>query len=272
MDHHIEEKSKKITKAALLKQLKQLDRYKKEYFSYTVVKLQEVLKQIQEEKTHIIEPIFESEEEEEKEYQKPIKTVKVKLPKPIETEYVSEKEEEQEEFVKPIKPVKVKKEKKEIQYEVKEEQKGKKEKFIKADKRQEEPEEEKETEPEPEYIQPNKQKFKKELIISKPVAKVKVPILKRVLFSPDEYKKDIQKIMKDLKLDIDDLLHDFDTVENLTEDDANIIKTEYGDILEKAYDNIESILEKFPTDLNYHKIIERKIKLIDDKVKNFLLD
>ena len=45
MDHQ-NEKTQKITKASLLKQLKQLDRYKKEYFSFTVAKLTDVLREI----------------------------------------------------------------------------------------------------------------------------------------------------------------------------------------------------------------------------------
>ena len=269
MEAHQIEKTVKITKASLLKQLKQLDRYKKEYFSYTVAKLQEVLKEIQDERVHIMEPVFEDESEEE-EYVKPVKTVKKKLPKPVEIEPVV-KYEEQEEEIKPVKPVKKRLPKTEEVTE-KEFVKGKKEKFIKADKVPEEPEVVQENEIEPEYVQPNKQRFKKELIISKALPPKKVPILKRVLISPDEHKKDIQKIMKDLKIDIDELLHDFDNEENLTEDDANVIKSEYNTILDKAYNNIEDILAKYPTDLNYHKIIERKIKLIDDKVKAFLLD
>lgn len=269
MEDHKIEKTVKITKASLLKQLKQLDRYKKEYFSYTVVKLQEVLREIQEERTHIVEPVFEDEEPEE-EYVKPIKTVKVKLPKTVEIEPVVEYEEIEEE-IKPVKPVKKKLPKKEDMKE-KEYVKEEKKKFAKKEKVQEEPEPEPEVEPEPEYVVPNKQKFKKELIISKALPLKKVPILKRVLISPDEHKKDIQKIMKDLKVDVDELLNDFDNEETLTEDDADIIKREYNDILDKAYNNIEEILEKHPTDLNYHKILERKIKLIDDKLKAFLLD
>jgi hypothetical protein len=269
MEEHKNEKIQKITKASLLKQIKNLDRYKKEYFSYTVVKLQEVLKEIQEEKTHIIEPVFEDESEEEV-YVKPVKTVKIKMQKPVEIEPVV-KYEEVEEFVKPVKPIKKKAPKSE-EVKQKEYVKGKKEKFVKKEKVEEELEVEPEKEPEIEYVVPNKQKFKKNLIISKAVAKVKEPILKRVLFTTDEYKKDIQKIMKDLKVDIDELLHDFDNEENLTQDDADIIKKEYNTILDKAYNSIEEILERYPTDLNYHKIIERKIKLIDDKVKAFLLD
>lgn len=269
MDHKTE-KTAKITKASLLKQLKQLDRYKKEYFSFTVAKLTEVLREIQNERTHIVEPVFEDEDQEEEVYVKPVKTVKIKMPKPVEIEPIIEYDEVEEE-IKPVKPVK-KRLPKPVEVKEKEFVKGKKEKFIKKDKVEIEQEPEKEIEQEPEYIQPNKQKFKKELIISKAVAKVKVPILKRVLISSDEHKKDIQKIMKDLKVDIDELLHDFDNEENLTEDDADIIKKEYNEILDRAYNNIEDILAKYPTDLNYHKIIERKIKLIDDKVKAFLLD
>ena len=269
MEEHKIEKTAKITKASLLKQIKNLDRYKKEYFSYTVAKLTEVLREIQEERTHIVEPIFEDEEEEE-EYVKPVKTVKIKMPKPVEIEPVV-KYEVVEEEIKPVKPVKKRLPKTE---EVKAEEyvKANKVKFVKADKVPEVPEVVQEVESEPEYVQPNKQKFKKELIISKAVAKVKEPILKRVLFTTDEYKKQIQKIIKDLKVDVDELLHDFDGEETLTVDDSDIIKKEYNEILDKAYNHIEEILEKNPTDLNYHKLIERKIKLIDDKVKAFLLD
>jgi hypothetical protein len=269
MEEHKIEKTAKITKASLLKQLKQLDRYKKEYFSFTVAKLTEVLREIQNERTHIVEPIFEDEEEEE-EYVKPIKTVKIKMPKPVEIEPVVEHDEVDEE-IKPVKPVK-KKAPKPVEVKEKEYVRVKKEKFVKADKVPEEPEVVQENEIEPEYVQPNKQKFKKNLIISKEVAKVKEPILKRVLLNTDEHKKHIQTIMKDLKVDVHELLNDFDNEENLTEDDADVIKKEYNEILDKAYNNIEDILAKYPTDLNYHKIIERKIKLIDDKVKAFLLD
>ena len=86
----------------------------------------------------------------------------------------------------------------------------------------------------------------------------------------DEYKKQIQEIVTNLKIDIDDLLNEFDNEEMLTEDDADIIKEEYDDVLKIAYDSIEHILKKFPTDLLYYKIIERKIELIDDKVNRFL--
>ena len=269
MEEHKNEKTAKITKASLLKQPKQLDRYKKEHFTLTTAKLIEILRDIQEERTHIVEPIFEDEPEEE-EYVKSVKTVKVKLPKPVEIEPVVEYEEVEEE-IKAVKPVKKRLPKTE---EVKAEEyvKGKKEKFVKSNKVLEEPEVIQEKEIEPEYVVPNKQKFKKELIISKAVAKVKEPILKRVLFTTDEYKKEIQKIMKDLKIDVDELLHDFDNEETLTIDDADVIKSEYNNILDKAYNHIEDILAKNPTDLNYHKILERKIKLIDDKVKAFLLD
>ena len=82
MEEHKNEKTAKITKASLLKQLKQLDRYKKEHFTLTTAKLIEILRDIQEERTHIVEPIFEDEPEEE-EYVKSVKTVKVKLPKPV---------------------------------------------------------------------------------------------------------------------------------------------------------------------------------------------
>jgi hypothetical protein len=269
MEEHKIEKTAKITKASLLKQLKQLDRYKKEYFSFTVAKLTDVLRQIQEERTHIVEPVFEDEPEEEV-YVKPVKIFKKKLPKHAEIEHVVEHNEVEEE-IKPVKPVK-KKAPKPVEVKEKEFVKGEKEKFVKKEKVPEEPEVVQEVESEPEYVQPNKQKFKKNLIISKAVAKVKEPILKRVLFTTDEYKKQIQKIIKDLKVDVDELLHDFDGEETLTVDDSDIIKKEYNEILDKAYNSIEEILEKNPTDLNYHKLIERKIKLVDDKVKAFLLD
>ena len=271
MEAHQIEKTVKITKASLLKQIKNLDRYKKEYFSYTVAKLQEVLKEIQDERVHIMEPVFEDESEEEV-YVKPIKTYKKKQEKEEEVKYVEPVKKVIQEDKKPIKPYK-KKQVKIEEAKVAEYVKEEKKKFNKIIAEPEpEPEVVQEPEPEPEYVVPNKQKFKKDLIISKALPPKKVPILKRVLISPDEHKKDIQKIVKDLKVDVDELLNDFDNEENLTEDDVNIIKKEYNDILDIAYNHIEEILEKHPTDLNYHKIIERKIKLIDDKVKAFLLD
>ena len=271
MEAHQIEKTIKITKASLLKQIKQLDRYKKEYFSYTVAKLQEVLKEIQDERVHIMEPVFEDESEEEV-YVKPIKTYKKKQEKEEEVKYVEPVKKVIQEDQKPVKPYK-KKQVKTEEAKVTEYVKEEKKKFNKIIAETEpEPEVVQETEPEPEYVVPNKQKFKKDLIISKQAPPKKVPILKRVLISPDEYKKDIQKILRDLKVDLDDLLNDFDGEENLTDEDSDIIKNEYNNMLEKAYDSIESILEKYPSDLNYHKILERKIKLIDDKVHKFLIN
>jgi len=200
---------KKVTKASLLKQIKQLNRYEKKYFSYTTVALLEVLEQIKNERVVIKEPIFEDEEE-EKEEPEPEKVKEVEV----------------------IQKVKVEKPKKNILKTV-------------------------------------------EAILPQVIKQKKVeptPKLKRVLFKDDEYKKQIQKIMKDLDIDITDLLKDFDDEDNLTEDDSNTIKNEYNEILDKAYDSIEIILEKQPSDLNYHKIIERKIKLIDEKVKAFLIN
>ena len=271
MEAHQIEKTIKITKASLLKQIKQLDRYKKEYFSYTVAKLQEVLKEIQDERVHIMEPVFEDESEEEV-YVKPIKTYKKKQEKEEEVKYVEPVKKVIQEDQKPVKPYK-KKQVKTEEAKVAEYVKEEKKKFNKIIAEPEpEPEVVQETEPEPEYVVPNKQKFKKDLIISKQAPPKKVPILKRVLISPDEHKKDIQKILRDLKVDLDDLLNDFDGEENLTDEDSDIIKNEYNNMLEKAYDSIESILEKYPSDLNYHKILERKIKLIDDKVHKFLIN
>ena len=271
MEAHQIEKTVKITKASLLKQLKQLDRYKKEYFSYTVAKLTEVLKEIQDERVHIMEPVFEDESEEEV-YVKPIKTYKKKQEKEEEVKYVEPVKKVMQEDQKPIKPYK-KKQVKTEEAKVSEYVKEEKKKFNKIIAEPEpEPEVVQEPEPEPEYVVPNKQKFKKDLIISKQAPPKKVPILKRVLISPDEYKKDIQKILRDLKVDIDDLLNDFDNEENLTDEDSDVIKNEYNNILEKAYVSIENILEKYPSDLNYHKILERKIKLIDDKVHKFLIN
>ena len=104
---------------------------------------------------------------------------------------------------------------------------------------------------------------KKELII----VPVNINVQK---LKTEEYRKQIQKIVEDLKIDIDELLKDFDNEETLTKDDADIIKKEYDDVLQIAYDSIDNILEKYPTDLNYQNIIERKITLIDDMVNQFL--
>ncbi len=72
------------------------------------------------------------------------------------------------------------------------------------------------------------------------VKQVKIDKLKRVSFPSDDFKKDIQKMIRELN----DLLQDFDGETLLSEDDSNIIQTEYQEILEKAYEQIESILHQ----------------------------
>jgi hypothetical protein len=85
-----------------------------------------------------------------------------------------------------------------------------------------------------------------------------------------DYKKSIQTIIKKLNDDIMELLKDFDT-EKLSRHDKEIIDIEYQKILNSAYESLEAELEEVNDD-NYIALIQRKIKIIDEKVQLFLED
>jgi len=85
-----------------------------------------------------------------------------------------------------------------------------------------------------------------------------------------DYKKSIQTIIKKLNDDIMELLKDFDT-EKLSRHDKEIIDIEYQKILDSAYESLEAELEEVNDD-NYIALIQRKIKIIDEKVQLFLED
>ena len=57
----------------------------------------------------------------------------------------------------------------------------------------------------------------------------------------------------------------------LSDTDKTIIDVEYQKILDNAYSVLEKELEEVE-DENYIKLIERKIKIIDDRVQLFLED
>lgn len=100
--------------------------------------------------------------------------------------------------------------------------------------------------------------------------KAKVSKLQKILKPKIDYKKAIQTLIKKLNDDIIELLHDFDT-EKLTDDDKELIDVEYQKILDNAYSMLEKELEEIE-DENYIKLIERKIKILDDRVQLFLQD
>jgi hypothetical protein len=101
--------------------------------------------------------------------------------------------------------------------------------------------------------------------------KVKVNKLQKIIKQKIDYKKAIQSLMKKLNDDIIELLKDFDNEKNLSVSDKEMIDIEYKKILDEAYIELEKQLEEVDDD-NYIALIQRKIKIIDDKVNEFLED
>jgi exonuclease VII large subunit len=233
-----------ITKASALKKIKDLGIYEKKHFSMKMVDLRQIIQDKLDldspppppKKVLIEEPVFENEEVKD-EYEKLTKHQKTKVKK---EKIVKEL------LAKPLyeynKPV-----------------------IIVEDNYTGKPPSKHQLK-----IQMQKKLEEQKLEEIKLVPKEKGYKLQKIIKPKIDYKKAIQSVIKKLNDDIIELLHDFDT-EKLSDTDKTIIDVEYQKILDSAYSVLEKELEEVE-DENYIKLIERKIKIIDDRVQLFLED
>jgi len=236
------------TKALCLKKLKELGIYEKAFFSMKMVDLHKIIQEKLDansppKKVTINEPIFEEEKPEE------------------------EPEEETEEDKKLTKHQKnkIKKEKVVKQLLAKPVFEYKKQIVIEPDNYTGKPLSKHQL-----RIQ-NTKKLEEEQEQEILTPKVKVNKLQKIIKQKIDYKKAIQSLMKKLNDDIIELLKDFDNEKNLSVSDKEMIDIEYKKILDEAYIELEKQLEEVD-DNNYIALIQRKIKIIDDRVNEFLED